>query len=172
MKLRAVLGAAILLSGGAVIIYSSIKKQPIIDGLPKMIKPTLGTKNNNPLNIRYNKANQWQGMTGENKGYCTFVSSIYGMRAAAVLLKNYITKYRLTSVKNLIHRWAPPSDNNPTQNYINFVAGKLGISPNAAVLTVSDIPALIKAMIKFENGMNPYSDNDIINGVRLAGIDV
>ncbi|PSB89086.1 structural protein P5 [Photobacterium damselae subsp. damselae] len=137
-----------------------------------MIKPTLGTKNNNPLNIRYNSANKWQGMTGQNKGYCTFENSIYGIRAGAVLMKNYMTKHGLTSVKGLVNRWAPPSDNNPTQNYINFVAKRLGVSPNAALLQVGDIPTLIKAMITFENGMNPYSDETILKAVKLAGINV
>ncbi|MCG9779492.1 structural protein P5 [Photobacterium damselae] len=171
MSIRAVLAAA-LLFGGGVALYSGYKKKPIIDVVPGIMKPTLGTKNNNPLNIRYNPANKWQGMTGQNKGYCTFESSVYGIRAGAVLMKNYITKYGLTSVKGLVNRWAPPSDNNPTQNYINYVAKRLGVSPNTAVLQVGDIPSLIKAMIHFENGMNPYSDETILKAVRLAGIDV
>lgn len=169
MSIRAVLGTALLLSGG-VAVYSVYKKKPVIDVLPSMIKPTLGTKNNNPLNIRYNPENKWQGMTGQNKGYCTFESSVYGIRAGAVLMKNYMTKYGLTSVKGLVNRWAPPSDNNPTQNYINFVAKKLGVSPNSASLSVGDIPALIKAMIQFENGMNPYSDKVILEGCKMAGV--
>lgn len=50
MSIRAVLGTALLLSGG-VAVYSVYKKKPVIDVLPSMIKPTLGTKNNNPLKI-------------------------------------------------------------------------------------------------------------------------
>lgn len=68
-----------------------------------------GLRNNNPLNIRRNKI-QWQGLADEqtDREFCVFRSLEYGIRAAFLVLRTYITKYRLTSVAQVIGRWAPP----------------------------------------------------------------
>ena len=89
-------------------------------------KPTLAEINNNPLNIRYNPANNWQGQTGENKGFCTFKNEAYGIRAGYKILCNYIRNGHNT-IERIIHRWAPPSENN-TDKYIRFVCQETFIS--------------------------------------------
>lgn len=130
----------------------------------------LGIRNNNPLNIKFNKTNKWNGQTGENRGFCTFSSSKYGIRAAAVLLNNYMTKNSLTSVASIITKWAPGSDNNPTKAYIDFVAKFMGVNAADSNLTVAHLPSMIAAMTRFENGVQPYSISAIKDGVELAGI--
>ncbi|YCO02114.1 structural protein P5 [Vibrio sp. VNB-15] len=129
----------------------------------------LGIRNNNPLNIRYNSANKWDGMTGENNGFCTFSSSKYGLRAGAKLLRNYMVNNELRSVAGIIKKWSP-SHENPTDSYIDYVAKAVGVNAADNTLTEKHIPLLLKAMIKFENGINPYSDNAIVEGCQLAGV--
>lgn len=89
-----------------------------------------GLRNNNPLNIRRNNI-QWQGLADEqtDREFCVFRSLEYGIRAAFVILRTYITKYRLTSVALIIGRWAPPTENNTAQ-YVNVVLERSGIQSN------------------------------------------
>ena len=100
--------------------------------------PPRGIRNNNPLNIRRSK-NKWLGevdylemevkdKTGENgaarfydKSFCQFKTRVYGYRAAFRLIKTYMDKYGCNTIRKIVTRWAPPSENN-TNNYINFVS--------------------------------------------------
>ena len=79
----------------------------------------LGIINNNPLNIRFDRKNNWRGLSGENKGFCVFTSEAYGFRAAYKLITNYISKGHNT-IKKILNRWAPPTEND-TEAYIKFI---------------------------------------------------
>ena len=112
--------------------------------------------NNNPLNIRAGKS-KWLGQVLPQRGsgegaFCHFESMEYGLRAAFCLLRTYATKYRLNCVKDIITRWAPPSEND-TQSYIRHVCVLTGFGGNQR-LTEKDWPRLIKAMAKMESGMD------------------
>jgi len=128
-----------------------------------------GIRNNNPLNIRYNPANDWQGQTGSDGEYAIFSSSEYGIRAAAKLLNNYVTRYGLRSVSEIINRWAPTIENN-TGAYVQAVANKLNVQPNEPLLWPTSVNKLIDAMIHHENGIQPYTALEIERGVKLAGL--
>lgn len=84
------------------------------------MRDSLGKRNNNPFNIRYNNLNKWQGLTGQNKGFCVFSSMEFGLRAGIILLKNYVQKEKLHTLEDIIGRFAPASENN-TRGYISFV---------------------------------------------------
>ena len=110
--------------------------------------------NNNPLNIRAGKS-KWLGQVLPQRGsgegaFCHFQSMEYGIRAAFCLFRTYATKYRLNCVKDIITRWAPPSEND-TQNYIRHVCVLTGFGGNQR-LTEKDWPRLVKAMAKMESG--------------------
>jgi hypothetical protein len=114
---------------------------------------TRGIRNNNPLNIRLSM-DKWQGQVlpspnGEGT-FCQFQTMEYGIRAAFCLLRTYATKYRLNSVRDIITRWAPPSEND-TQRYIRHVCILTGFGGNQR-LTKKDWPRLVKAMAKIESG--------------------
>lgn len=130
-----------------------------------MSKSPLGIRNNNPLNIRATGIN-WQGATGENGGYVVFESSFYGLRAAARVLRTYRNNYGLTSVEQIISRWAPPTENN-TQSYINNVAQVLEVLPSDP-LEPEQYPALMAVMILHENGKQPFSSAEIIKGFNAG----
>lgn len=73
------------------------------------------------------------------------------------------------TVRQIISRYAPPNENQ-TQAYIQSVAKQLGVYPD----TVIDIEekgvlcVFIKAVIRMENGVQPYSDDTILQGINLA----
>ena len=79
-----------------------------------------GIRNNNPLNIR--KGSKWQGLRDfpTDKEFCEFVTMAYGFRAAFRTLITYYTKHKCKTLKEIITRWAPPSENE-TWAYIDRV---------------------------------------------------
>ncbi|RQW61036.1 structural protein [Vibrio viridaestus] len=125
-----------------------------------------GIRNNNPGNIR--KASfSWVGeVSQDNAGYVIFDTAAHGIRAMYRVLLTYRNKYGLNTVKGIINRWAPTSEND-TQSYINHVASVLGVSVDTP-LVLAQYPALIKVIIKHENGIQPYSDKVISDGIASA----
>ena len=85
-----------------------------------------GIRNNNPLNIRHGKS-RWEGRTRvqTDAEFVTFKSMAYGYRAAWKLIETYQLRLRMEdksyTLENIIHRWAPPEDNNDTQAYLRTV---------------------------------------------------
>lgn len=122
-----------------------------------------GIRNNNPGNIDYNAANNWQGQLPYDRAiesrFCRFVSPEYGIRALMALLRTYQRKYGLNTVSGLISRWAPSKENN-TNSYVNAVAKEIGVSPqdNINVFDKDMSIKLAKAIIRHENGQQPYGD--------------
>lgn len=123
-----------------------------------------GYVNNNWLNVRYNANNNWLGQTGDDgENYAQFESPAYGLRAADTVLKNYGSRHGIKTIQDAINRFAPPSDNNPTDNYINFVAQKTGLARDANI-DLQDPGVrenLLAAMIQFEtpDAYKDYSSN-------------
>lgn len=117
-----------------------------------------GIRNNNPLNIR--KGNNWQGevSSSTDSEFEQFVSMQWGIRAGFKILKNYMTGYggrvkALTNVHDIIHRWAPPSENN-CRAYIDSVCRFSGLHEYER-LQFSDrnkMLALVDGMIRVECG--------------------
>lgn len=128
---------------------------------------TRGLRNNNPGNIR-KSGTAWQGLAPAqtDDSFFQFVSPEYGIRALGKVLNTYMNAYGLITVNGIINRWAPPNENN-TDAYVQAVADSMEVDPNQA-LTDMDVPALTKAIIKHENGMQPYSDSQINAGLSLA----
>lgn len=94
-----------------------------------------GYRCNNPLNIRYVASNNWKGSITINKmdgQFEEFLSLYYGYRAAFVLLWNYLNKARLRTIREIISKWAPSSENN-TEGYIAYVCNYSGINENATL---------------------------------------
>jgi len=127
-----------------------------------------GIRNKNPLNVEYNPANNWDGQTGQSGRFATFKTSRYGIRAGAKLLRNYQQLYGLSTIQEIVNKWAPSFENN-TGAYIDHVAQQMESSP-AEYLPLNDdavLGQLVAAMIKHENGINPYSDEDIQEAIAI-----
>ena len=133
-----------------------------------MTKPR-GLRNNNPLNIRRSK-DEWQGTatTQTDKEFVQFQSMAHGYRAVWRTLYTYYKRLRERkkhfTVENIIHRWAPPKENN-TKRYIRTVltlsgiGGQENLLPPDNVMGYERLSKLIAAMTVMENG------------IRLAEVD-
>lgn len=128
-----------------------------------------GYRNNNPLNIRKNAANAWKGkvVPGTDSAFEQFITMAYGYRAALYLLRKYIGQGHNT-IRKIINKWAPPTENN-TSSYVNNVATRTGINADTPI-SRDDREKLCKiawAMAWSENGTAPSSMNDIYEGWAL-----
>lgn len=97
-----------------------LKKQKII---PR------GIRNNNPLNIRI--GNTWLGERPgpTDREFEEFVSMTYGVRASFVILRRYIKRYNLNTVRLIVERWAPRNEN-ATEKYIQYVCKEMNVAPD------------------------------------------
>lgn len=112
-----------------------------------------GIRNNNPLNIRI--GNTWLGEVPNptDSEFEQFVSPLYGLRAAFLILRRYIRRYGRDTVRKIISAWAPSSENN-TQAYISNVSRAMAIDPDEVIdyADESTMVALVAAMALQECG--------------------
>jgi hypothetical protein len=113
-----------------------------------------GIENKNPLNIRKNDERfKGEVRPSQDPEFKEFLDFSYGYRAAFVLIHTYISKYDLDTIPDIISRWAPGHEN-PTENYINFVSQKSGISTSEKInyANPDQMTKLVAAMSRFETG--------------------
>lgn len=129
-----------------------------------------GIRNNNPGNIREGQGDntRWQGerATDDDAAFEEFDTPEDGIRAMAVIIKNYRRLYGINTLADIITRWAPGHEND-VPAYINSVAKRSGLVP-FQVITDAELPRLIEAMIQHENGVQPYTFAQIAEGVSRA----
>lgn len=124
-----------------------------------------GIRNNNPGNIEWSPDNDWRGQIGSDGRYVIFTRPLFGIRAMARVLDSY-QRRGVDTVREIVETWAPASEN-PTHNYLATVRALTGFSAEQ-VITRADYELLIPAMIYFENGEQPYSDEQIAAGIAAA----
>ena len=141
------------------------------------MKTPRGIRNHNPLNIRRSK-NQWKGMAEvqTDRAFCQFKSLEYGWRAAFYLLtRTYYHKYRLYTIRGIVSRWAPSSEND-TSAYIANVARLTGIGPDELLGIPSEQPSrwmmVGMAMAIQENGTDSLDYFAMLRGWELCRQDV
>ena len=118
--------------------------------LRKNTTASLGVRNNNPGNLR-DSGIDWQGRVGSNKGFTTFSSVEYGIRALAKDLTSK-NKRGLDTLAKYIPVYAPPSENN-TNAYLQYMVNATGFQPNQKLSINADtLFKLVKAHIGIENG--------------------
>ena len=113
---------------------------------------TRGLRNCNPLNIRRVAGTRWKGQaaTQTDRQFVQYESMEWGLRAAFCLLRTYRNKYKAVCIRDIITRWAPPSEND-TDAYIKNVCLWTGFG-GLQRLTEEDWPRLVQAMAKQECG--------------------
>ncbi|HFI2241586.1 structural protein [Pseudomonas aeruginosa] len=141
--------------------------------------PPRGIRNFNPGNIRHAKGSRWQGMSANqnDSAFVQFTGPQWGIRAIARTLITYQDKHALRTIRQIISRWAPPSENN-TESYIRQVAARVGVAPDARidVYDYRTMRTLVEAIVRHENGPGPlpegswYGEGLINEGLHLAGI--
>lgn len=132
-----------------------------------------GIRNNNPGNIRLGRT-AWQGQVPPEQqtdpAYTQFIAPEWGLRAIVHVLEAYRLR-GLFSIRQMISTWAPPSDDNPTEAYVEHVALAAGCAPDLP-LTAAEfhaaLPDLLAAIVKQENGVQPYGPEILQHAISLA----
>lgn len=117
-----------------------------------------GIRNNNPGNIR-RTSDAWQGLRDvqTDDAFFQFTTAEWGLRALMKLIRNYYVRYNLNTVREIISRWAPSSENN-TAAYVDHVAARIGFGPDEYIPAIDAVLIPIaKAITRHENGIDPYS---------------
>lgn len=143
-----------------------------------------GIRNNNPGNIR-RSTDKWRGLADQqtDTAFFQFIKPEYGIRAMAIILLKYQRVHGLRTVRTIIGRWAPEhgDSNGPlpggeyTQNskaYAAAVADALGIGmdDDIVIASPSKLYLLLGAMIRHENGQQPYGRDTIMQAISMAGV--
>jgi hypothetical protein len=140
-----------------------------------------GIRNNNPGNIRH--GDKWQGMRAEqtDPDFVQFNEPEDGIRALCKVLLTYFNGKPATNgrpavpgintVRQIIARWAPPSEND-TGAYVASVARALRVEADQPIVLTDRavMLPLVRAIIAHENGMSPYSAEQMNVGLSRAGI--
>ncbi|EDP61596.1 hypothetical protein BAL199_07918 [alpha proteobacterium BAL199] len=132
-----------------------------------------GIRNHNPGNLR-RSSDPWQGLAAEQTDaeFFQFASAKWGIRALARTLIAYQDRVGLKTIQQMIGRWAPPNEND-TGAYVRAVAASVGVGEDDEI-DVHDyaiLRPLTLAIIRHENGHQPYTDAEIDAGLVLAGVE-
>lgn len=114
-----------------------------------------GLANRNPGNIRHSQV-RYKGEVRPSRDpeFKEFESLAWGYRAIFVLLDTYRIRYGIDTIRGMISRWAPPSENQ-TDAYIRAVVRRTGIAEEQPLDTRDRrtmIP-LAAAISRVENGV-------------------
>lgn len=126
-----------------------------------------GIRNHNPGNIERTSV-RWKGMSPDQRRdprFVVFMAPEWGLRAIArILLGDWREGQR--TIANLISEWAPPHEND-TSAYIAAVGRACGVDPYQPANIPALLPKLIAAIVRHENGVQPYSAETIQLGIDL-----
>ena len=137
------------------------------------VKLPRGLRNNNPLNIRL--GDDWLGLQklSVDKEFCVFATMPYGYRAAFKVLRNYYDLNNCKTLRRIITRWAPPSEND-SDAYLRAVMKKTGIRdadsvlPNPCFIQNKGLwKDIILAMAEVENGTKNLSPAECEAGMNM-----
>ena len=132
--------------------------------------PTPGDRNNNPGNIKHNRARprQWAGMSPQQTDdtFVQFTHPEYGIQAAAELVDTH-NRRGAETIRDLIEIWAPASDDNDVEAYARVLRSAIG----GRELDARDPELmfdLLKAMFRHEVGYDSVTDEQILMGMAMA----
>lgn len=135
---------------------------------------TRGIRLRNPGNLERTRT-VWDGeiRPGADDRFCEFESMVMGCRAIIKTLVTYHKKYHCTSVRQIITRWAPPTENN-TAAYMKHVASAIGKDIDETIpfdLDPTYYLAIAKVIARHENGIDAMTINDDVweEAFKLAG---
>lgn len=127
-----------------------------------------GIRNNNPGNLKIS-SNDWKGKVPKTQNtdgvFEQFISPEYGIRALFIDLRSKLNR-GVNTIEKILPIYAPTTENN-TAAYITSVENISGIARNK-VLTVADLPRIIPAFIKVENGSQPYTDAQLKSAYAMV----
>ena len=113
-----------------------------------------GIANCNPGNIRRSRGRyKGESHPSTDESFKQFEAMEWGYRAMFILLDTYRVRYGLQSLREMITRYAPPSENH-TALYLDAVCEMTGIRPDERIDTRSRrvMVPIVAAMSRIENG--------------------
>lgn len=120
----------------------------------RKIKTSRGLRNRNPGNIRRSGV-RYKGECARSTDseFRQFESMEWGYRAMFVLLHTYSRRHGCRTLRDMISRYAPPSEND-TEAYIRRVAAATHIGADEPLDTLDGnaMTAVVAAMSEVENG--------------------
>lgn len=128
-----------------------------------------GIRNHNPLNLDFIAPPEraWNGQVGQDGPFGVYSSPDLGVRAGSHQLQKDFSRSASVTLADLITEWAPPATND-TEAYITAVAEETKLDPSAPLNLYANLPAIVTAMIRHENGQQPYAESDIAKWVYLV----
>lgn len=121
----------------------------------------LGVRNNNPGNIKYNPANNWDGQTGQDaNGFAVFSDPTYGLRAMFLTLQSYAGEISPYTIQQIGARWTSGDPSTSQASWVATVSSVSGLS-QTQVLDPTDaatMQALVTGIVAAENGQQ-YAGN-------------
>lgn len=120
-----------------------------------MTKMSRGLRNNNPGNIRLGSFKyKGEKAKSSDSAFRQFESVEWGYRAMFVLLHTYATKHNCRTLREMINRYAPPTENF-TDGYIRCVTNATHLSADEPISTTdgATMTAIVAAMSAVENGV-------------------
>lgn len=122
-----------------------------------------GFRNHNPGNLR-----EASNTTGKSGGFSTFATDDDGLSAMARQLMLYGDRGNNT-LNGIIHTYAPRKEND-TRAYVDSVSGNTGFGTQERI-NLHDpetLKSIMAAMIKHENGAQPYTEGQLENAIQAA----
>lgn len=127
-----------------------------------------GIKNNNPFNIRISNT-PWvhKVIPSTDAAFEQFSTSYDGLHAGITNLLNYFRFHGLNTVRQIITRYAPASEND-LNAYVADVCGRNQVGPDDKLdlLNPFILCGLATAIIWHENGQNPYPPTQVMQVVN------
>ncbi len=158
-------GSARATSGAA----DTVRPAPITEveeRFPRGSSP-LGLGNNNPFNLEYRSIG-WIGEIGTDGRFSVFNTAENGIRAGMINVHTKMTRDGANTVRKLLTLLSPAFEN-PLESFVTFVAHRLAVAPDQPLNYAQHIIGLSKAIIQFENGQQPFSDDELHDALLRTG---
>lgn len=125
-----------------------------------------GVRNNNPLNIRHEPGTVWVGQADEQTDaeFVQFRDAVFGVRAGAVILREYKLMHGIDTIQAAIERWSATDQ----AAYVRNVAAACSVQPNEHIDLEQYMPLMLPAMIRQECSDYVYPELTITNGIALS----
>ncbi|WP_205954256.1 hypothetical protein [Pantoea stewartii] len=130
-----------------------------------------GIRNNNPGNLNYAGQAGATKEGGENGRFAVFSSMRDGISALHRQIQLYLQR-GVNTIESIVNKYAPSSDGNNVQAYIQQLVGATGKGANET-LSGDDqgtVFKLIRGIINHENGKGYVSDQDILGGIQVGSV--
>lgn len=131
---------------------------------------TRSERNNNPGNIRLT-GDRWRGqvLPPPDRGFVTFTEPKWGYRALFVILEGYMIRHGLRTIRGIIGRYAPPTENS-THSYIRSVCRATGWGPDDPLDPCGRVMQDLARAITLVEGGKPADEKALREGYALYQI--